>query len=366
MLCLHKSSWLSTKACKLRIGKILLGGVLIVFTNTIRADSPLKELSTQFAMKADKPPLMDGRLDDECWKRAPAYSIYKTRASKDPLKEGAAQKTVLKTVWTDKGIFFGVENFEKNIDNLKGATTLRDGEKIWADDSNEFYIDPTGTGATFYKFDVNCVGAIGDVWQVDMGFLDKNWSANSARAVCGKTKDAWIMEFFIGWDDFKKEPKVGDVWFLIHRRLAWASGSLEDSSSTGGNFFNKIFGYLMFIDKDIPSAKALEKKLLSIVAPAWVTPYKNEWIWAEGPGKTSIAPEAKIIDEMREQAQKALYEIPKSSSKGVESKVERLKKMFVDVKSKKGFEAMLALMTIKNDAEKISDEMKLLELMSGE
>jgi hypothetical protein len=331
---------------------------MVLLTNLVQGKS-LRELSVKYALKTNYPPVLDGKLNDKCWQEAPTYSRYQSKA-KQP------QKTELKIVWTEKGIYLGIKNYERNIDSLKAKTNLRDGGRVWADDCSELYIDPTATGYTMFKFEINSIAAIADVWQVDMGFTDTTWNAASARASCGKTADAWNIEFFVSWVDLKKKPEVGDIWCIIHRRLSWTSGILEDYSSSGGRFHDRKFGYLYFMDKKLPPVKELGNKLLAMASPEWVLPYQKQWIWAKDKKQVVISSGNSIILEMNKLAQKNLTKAAKVTANDapLKNKTFKLQTELNNVSRKDAFSAMKKYNEIATDSQKLIDEFQLMKLIS--
>jgi len=344
--------------------KLVLFCLAGLFSTTAFAD-PLRELALHFALKTNQPPVLDGKLDEACWKQAPEFTRYRVR-TKLP-KGKAAQKTSLKIVWGDRGIYFGITNYEKKLDALKVSVRTRNGGYIWADDSAELYIDPTATGYTMFKFDINSVGAIGDFWQVDMGFTDYNWSASSAKAVCGKTADAWVIEYFVSWDDLKKKPQVGSIWMLIHRRLEYSSGKLVDSSSSGGIYHDRKFGFIYFINQTVPAPEQQGEKLLKLVSPDWVLPINGKWLWATGK-QVTVSNEKAILKSLRQQAKTSLGKAAKllklSSAKQLTPKLKKLRKRFEEATEKKGFAAMAEFSAVAAEAVKINKEIQFMELMS--
>ncbi len=260
-----------------------------------------RELALHHAVRAETVPIIDGSLDEACWKLAPPFSRYTHDAGKNP------QETHIRIVWDDRGITFGVINMEAHPERIRASVRTRDGGQVWADDSNEFYVDPTATGYALYKFDVNSIGTIADFWQPDPGFTDHSWSATSARAASSTGTDAWTLEFFVPWSDLGVRAAPGDLWMFFHRRLAWtdADGKLTVTSSTGGNFMERKFGYISFTTAELPTPEALGERLGSAAAP-WVVPMKNRWLWANGDGTPRLAEPPAVVAHYRELAEEAV------------------------------------------------------------
>ena len=262
---------------------------------------PLRELAVHHAVKVSAPPVIDGRLDEPCWARAPAFTRYRHDGGRNP------QSSDLRVVWGDRGIAFGVASREANPERIRASVRTRDGGHVWADDSTEFYLDPTATGYTLFKFDVNCIGTIADFWQPDPGFVDLSWSASSARAAGVIGTDVWTTELFVSWADLGKKPVPGDVWKFYHRRLAWTGpgGKLTVTSTTGGNYTARIFGYLYFMDGSPPMPLELGAKLQLAPVP-WTVPIGEQWLWASADGQLRCAEPQAVVEHYRREARRIL------------------------------------------------------------
>jgi len=277
----------------------LCAAATVLATNA--SAEPLRELAVHHAVKVSAPLAIDGRLDESCWARAPAFTRYRHDGGQNP------QDTSLRVVWGDRGLTFGVVSREARPGRIRASVRTRDGGHVWADDSTEFYLDPTATGYSLFKFDVNCIGTIADFWQPDPGFVDLSWSASSARAAGVIGTDAWTTEFFVSWADLGKMPVPGEVWKFYHRRLAWTGpdGKLTVTSTTGGNYTARIFGYLYFTDGPPPAPLELGEKL-RIASVPWIVPIGEQWLWASGDGRLRCAEPQTVIEHYRGEARRVL------------------------------------------------------------
>ena len=349
----------------MRPKELLIGCWTLLFLAAAIQAAPLRELSVQYAMRTDKPPTLDGDLSDPCWQKAPEFTRYRNGMGANH------QKTSLRILWDDRGLYFGVKNYEKSLDKLKADIKTRDGGHIWADDSGEFYIDPTCTGYSMFKFEINCVGAVGDWWQVDMGFTDKEWSASSARAASGRTPDAWTIEFFVSWTDLKRTPKSGDLWMLMHVRFLQTDGPISAVSSSGGTFYDRKFGYIYFIDGKTPPPLELGAKLMATATQPWALPVGDDWLLASG-GKLELEKPDGIVRRLEAKAAKELdaadalqakYPDP-AQAKALKSLRDRLKKTTEPGAAE--FAGMAELDAIAAAAITINDTLSINELTNEE
>jgi hypothetical protein len=85
---------------------VLAAAVAVSSAAPAASDSPIAR-PTLRAVRAENPPSLDGRLDDEAWKSAPASSAF---TQKFP-REGAApnEATTIRVVYDDRALFIGVD-----------------------------------------------------------------------------------------------------------------------------------------------------------------------------------------------------------------------------------------------------------------
>jgi hypothetical protein len=323
-------------------------------------------LAIHYAIRTDKAPELDGRLDEPCWKASPEFAKYVRMYGEN------YQPTSIRVVWGDAGIYFGIVNGEKHLDRLKVSVRTRDGGAVWADDSAEIYLDPTATGYSMFKFDINSIGTIGDFWQVDMGFTDTSWSASSAKAICGRTEDGWTIEFFVSWADLKKTPHPGDVWMMMHQRFSYTADDAHRCavSTSGGGYYNRKFGFIYFVDKQFPDAEKVGQALLKFAVQPWVLPLNGDWLYAEG-GKVEKESCETIIARLRERAEASLDAVSEiledAPDESTKSRLDALRKRFEAAeeksKSEEKFSAMAEFQKISLAAEELRYEAELAELL---
>ncbi len=332
--------------------------------------APLEELALHYAMRTASPPVLDGKLDEPCWQAAPEFTRYRT------LYGDHVQPTSIRLVWDDKGLYAGMVNTEANPSRLRVSVRTRDGGQLWKDDSVEFYLDPTCSGSTMYVFQINSVGAIGDYWQVDAGFADHAWSASSARAAGGRAPEVWTLEFFVAWDDLKRKPDGGDLWLMMQVRFSWTGtdGKICGVSTSGGNFYNRTFGYLYFADGAISSAGQLGDKLQRIVAKQpWVVQYGDGWLYRRDGDVVLLASEA-IVERERGQAQQALARLAETLADGGDDAAKRsfdalqtrMDETSAAWDSRNPFPAMAAFSAIADEARALTDEAGVQALIDSE
>lgn len=144
------------------------------------------------AIKADKPPIMDGILDDAVWKTAPTISedfITITPAYGEILP----QKTNVWIAYDSENLYFAFQCFDTEPDKIKTSVTKRD--NIWTDDFVGFELDTSNNRQEAYEFYVNPSGIQGDLYMVGSSEeQEPDWVWESAAKV---NENGYTAEFQI-------------------------------------------------------------------------------------------------------------------------------------------------------------------------
>ncbi len=151
-----------------------------------------KMLPQMVVTRVDNAPVMDGKLDDSAWAKAPEYGGFTVIGM---VNTPAKVPTYVKSVTDGKAIYVGFRCVEPGISGIKDKFSEREGT-ISLDESVEMTIDPTGDGKTFYHLisniyaqkyaamittsstgacieDINWTG----VWDTSTSRSDKEWYA---------------------------------------------------------------------------------------------------------------------------------------------------------------------------------------------
>src|SRR5262245_56494601 len=174
----------------------LLVTIALLSSPLTAADSPdLQKIEKQFGkpalsvLKPKAPPVIDGQLDDACWKDAPPITLgYTAGMWWDP----PTQKTEARVLADDKAIYFAVRCFEHDAERIAADGTVRKG-MIEKADAVEFFLDPGCHCKRFeyYHVIVTAGGKVltgrgleTDAWkptiQAKTAKVDKGWTAEVA------------------------------------------------------------------------------------------------------------------------------------------------------------------------------------------
>ncbi|OGV49918.1 MAG: hypothetical protein A2017_10525 [Lentisphaerae bacterium GWF2_44_16] len=182
------------------------------------------------ALKVDKAPIMDGKLDDPCWNSTPEINNF-TVCNSD---KAAERKTFAKIVYTDTAIFFGIKAMVPS-DKLIANETPRD-KGTCTSDCVEVMLDPSGTGDSYYHFVVNAANSILDRSCEQGGFIgNTEWDSDMKSAV-HLDKDFWSCEIMIPYYSlgFLSPPKGN--WGINICRESYNPGQELSSIAEKGLF----------------------------------------------------------------------------------------------------------------------------------
>ena len=136
--------------------------------------------------KVAQDPVIDGKLDEACWKTAEAQEFCEAH------KEGSTpqkERTSIRAVWTPKGVTFGIDCHEHDMANLcdDGPTG-----NYWANDCVECLVDLGGDYGAFGRVMVDASGKC--EWYD--GF-QKAEGPEGVKCVVAKNAQSWSIELYV-------------------------------------------------------------------------------------------------------------------------------------------------------------------------
>jgi len=186
--------------------------------------------------KVGENPVIDGKLDDEVWKRAEAAALFKHEGKREVEPKYA---TKLKAVWTPDGVTFGFWMAEPSPQTLVQTVKSRDESMAWWNDCVEVFLDVTGKNqGHWYQWIINPYGVIHD----GKG-QDTSWNPEGVKTKAHIGTDFWSLEVFIPYALFAEALKPGTnvAWagqFTRHRMSdqGKAPGSLHENQKLNCKF----------------------------------------------------------------------------------------------------------------------------------
>lgn len=187
------------------------------------------ELPILEAPKTLNPPVIDGKLDDICWKNAAKIEdfVFGDGVGKP------VEPTFAYITWDDRGLYIGVICHESNMENISISTTERD-KWLWDDDNVQVFIDPSPESETdYYHISITPIGTIFDneISRAEperrihkQSKLGERW--NFEGAIDTDIRDnLWTIEMSIYFSSFMRpKPTEGAIWrfnlYRMEQRLA--------------------------------------------------------------------------------------------------------------------------------------------------
>jgi hypothetical protein len=141
------------------------------------------------AARTEKPPKIDGLLDDECWKDATRLTTFRI-AGQPGQGLLASQQTEVLVTSDRRALYFGFICHESDIGKIAAHQTQYDGD-FNLDDCVGLWLDTFRDKTRSYCLAVNPLGT-----RADMRWGDGRWNARW-QAAAGIGKDAWTVEMAV-------------------------------------------------------------------------------------------------------------------------------------------------------------------------
>lgn len=174
------------------------------------------------AVRALRPPKIDGIIDAVEWQSAPAVTAFTQKA---PLGgRPPSETTAMRVMYDDDAVYIAFDCIQKKSP-VVGLLTRRDRptESDWVSIAFDSYAD----GRSAYEFAVNAAGVLSDGIRFDDGSLvstwDEVWEAKTQRR-----EDGWSAELRIPLRALRFEPRPEQAWGFEARRYISALQEFEE------------------------------------------------------------------------------------------------------------------------------------------
>ena len=198
------------------------------------------------AVKTVNPPVINGILDDDCWKNARIFTDF---IQYEPYSGvPSMQKTVARVVYDNEGIYVGAMLYDSSPDSIRAEMGPRDGDRDIIADYFNVDIGPYNDGINGFSFKLTASGIQSDIRRSSgAGGRDLNWDAvwHSAAQV---VDSGWVAELKIPFSAFRfsgeeNKPWGFNLWRYIQRYGEWSSWNFADKShGTSINYLGEISG----------------------------------------------------------------------------------------------------------------------------
>ena len=194
-----------TESCQVVIAAVSQGSVVVDKISIAEQKNKIR------IFPAAKAPIIDGRLNEPCWKNAQPLTVFYN------LLGGPAKvQTVAYVTYDNNNLYFAFENQETEMSKLKisGSAASGTDARVFSGDCNELFLcSPNNIKLHFIS---NAAGGKFDgmLLQHDMNdqyYTNSKWNGN--WEVSGsKTTDRWITEFKIPFKTFDTSLQKGKTW----------------------------------------------------------------------------------------------------------------------------------------------------------
>ena len=172
--------------------------------NLAPEDSVHQQKRNYLTTRITKPPVIDGALNDSCWKQGEWQSDYTQFI---PVYKGKPScKTEIKALYDDKNIFVGIRAYDDmtKVSRRLGRRDNFEGDIVGV------HFDSYFDHRTAFEFDLTSTGQKLDIWLQNDGW-DVNWNAVWYGKVAYEDS-AWTAEFQIPLSQLRYGPAEEQVW----------------------------------------------------------------------------------------------------------------------------------------------------------
>ena len=149
-------------------GDVYLDDLSLVKIRSAEDSAGLAFFPIAFATRTDASVTVDGRLDEDCWRRAarngPFRQIYDNSKTSEPL-------TFFQVAYDEANVYFGVNARESDADSLKPVPTERDASPKGG--NIEIFVDTECNRSSYYQLIANTAGS-----QCDLFMKDRAWNGD--------------------------------------------------------------------------------------------------------------------------------------------------------------------------------------------
>ncbi len=218
------------KATPFRPGpRPLFLALLLFFTVPVTAQSPSLK-----ALHVERGPIIDGRLQDEVWKKAEPFTDFRRVF---PTEGAPTETTELRVLYDDDNLFLGVFCHDSEPAKICGNTMAHDADDEGENDDNiKVLLDPFLDKRNAYIFFVNACGArseglaFGEHSSLNW---DGIWDARSRSL-----EDGWSCEIRIPFKTISFKPDLPHWGINVERYIPRKQETIRLSGVKQDNFFN--------------------------------------------------------------------------------------------------------------------------------
>ncbi len=204
--------------------------------------------------RAEQPPVLDGRMDEVCWGRAPALTEFVTVGSFRRAEQQSEMRFCYdeeNLYWFFRGEQWVLEEARQQLHEFKKNVIERDGN-VWHDDCVLLLADPGGEEQRTFDIFLNALGTVADSRMTG----ENLWGNRAvefntdAEAVCRTDEGYWTAEVKVSFESLGVEPpSAGDSWRVIVGRILPAQKETSSWNLCGMGFHDAAaFARMEFLE----------------------------------------------------------------------------------------------------------------------
>jgi hypothetical protein len=205
--------------------------MMVVATINVTAQYPVPRSYT--VLKTNKPLKVDGKLDDNAWKKSEWSSSFVDIS--DTINPNPPLKTQFKMLWDERYLYIAAKLEEPHL-----WATLKDRDAIiYRDHDFEVFIDPNNDAREYFEIEINAFGTVMDLFMPKPykkgGKADLSWNATGLLSAVHTegtlnnhrdTDQFWTVEMAIPFENLVRDgrvshPAVGSTWRINFSRVQW-------------------------------------------------------------------------------------------------------------------------------------------------
>ncbi|MDB4664917.1 carbohydrate binding family 9 domain-containing protein [Verrucomicrobia bacterium] len=169
------------------------------------------------AIRVEKGPQIDGRLEEPLWGEAPAAGpLWQYEPNQG---HEMTERTEFRVVYDDQNLYIGVWCFDSEPDKINARVMQRENRGIYSDDYLYMALDTFHDQRNGYIFVVNPNGARYDQIVSNNIFLNSNWDG-VWRAAASIDNEGWKAELAIPFKSLSFDPAESTWGFNISRSIS--------------------------------------------------------------------------------------------------------------------------------------------------
>ena len=189
---------------------------LLLCTAFISPQLAAERVRTHSAMMVEVPPQIDGRLDEEDWKRAPILDHLTT--VQPVVGKSLSERTELRVIYDKVALYIGVRCHHRDVSMINSKGKARDAF-VMGGDNVAFFFDTFGDRRNGYAFAVSPDEGRWDATVSNHSNASTDWDG-IWQVRCTRDAGGWTAEIAIPFKTLNYDSKLEEWGFNVARNIA--------------------------------------------------------------------------------------------------------------------------------------------------